>query len=519
MDDLNLTISALLERAAQQRPDKEAIYDLKRRLTYRELQAEAEALACALVQRGVRKGDRIGVCLPNWHETVTIYFAAARVGAIVVPFNTRYRAHEVAYIVQNSGAKIVFVGIEFDENIGIDLIDPLVDQVVSVRFDKENLENYQSLRLQGHGQTPPVVEIDPAEDVFSILYTSGTTGFPKGAMLTHQNLLYTGKRTAENLECSADDVFLVVVPLFHVFGLVSCLMTAMICQGKLVLQERYRAQQALDLIEQEKITVHHAVPTMFILELNHPHFATYDLSSLRTGIIAAAPCPAETVKELRERMGINICVSYGATETSAALTCTLLNDEEINVLETVGKAVPGAEIKIVNDLREPVGIGEVGEIACRSLGVMRGYFEAPEQTSQALDADRWYYTGDLGTMDENGYVRIVGRKKDLIIRGGYNIYPKEIEEILYQHPKIMEAAVVGLPDSVMGEIICAAIRLKPGCEATAEAIEAYMKSLLADYKIPNRIEFVEGFPVTASGKIQKVKLKDELMDKLARELR
>ncbi|RNB89680.1 long-chain fatty acid--CoA ligase [Brevibacillus fluminis] len=508
----NLTVSQILDQAAEQRPDHEVLYDLFRRMTYCELQEEVEALAAALVRMGVRKGERIGVCLPNWHETAAIYLAVAKIGAIVVPFNTRYRSHEVAHIVQNAQTKVVFVCEEFAEHIGIDLLLPLVEHVVTVRFKRSEAADYAQLLLEGRGGTLPVVDIDPVEDVFCILYTSGTTGFPKGAMLTHQNVIYTAAQTVETLACGAEDVFLVPVPLFHVFGMISCFMSTLLSQARMVLQEKYKAVDALRLIEQERVTVHHAVPTMFILELNHPDFSTFNLSSLRTGIIAAAPCPAETIKQLREKMGLNICVSYGATETSAAVTFTLLDDEETNILETVGKGAFEAEIKIVNDQKETLEAGQVGEIVCRSLGVMKGYYQAPEQTHQALDTEGWYYTGDLGTLDQNGYLRIVGRKKEMIIRGGYNIYPREIEELLYRHPKIMEAAVVGLPDSVMGEIVCAAVRLRENAVATEEEMKSYLKQQLADYKVPNRIVFVDDLPLTASGKIQKGRLKDRLME-------
>jgi fatty-acyl-CoA synthase/long-chain acyl-CoA synthetase len=362
--------------------------------------------------------------------------------------------------------KLVFVSEEFEKNIGINLVASYVDQIITLRFTYENCLTYNQLLCDEQAVSLPIVDIDPRNDVFCILYTSGTTGFPKGAMLTHENIYYAGKTVTECNDSTDQDVFLVAVPLFHVFGMVACFTASLFCQGKLVLQERFKAKHALQLIEQERVTIHHGVPTMFILELNEPDLETYDLSSLRTGYIAASPCPAEVIKGIREKLGLNICVAYGATETSATVTITKLeNEKEINVLETVGCPVKGAEVRIVNDARENVPFGKVGEICCRGTGIMKGYYNAVEQTKAALDAEGWYYTGDLGILDETGYLRIVGRKKEMIIRGGFNIYPREIEEILYRNEKIMEAAVIGLPDPVLGEYVCAVIKLKPGNEA------------------------------------------------------
>lgn len=508
-----VSISQLFAQAVAERPEGEAVYDLTRRLTYGELHREVDRIAASISQMGVKKGDRIGVCLPNWHEVIVLYLAITKLCAIVVPFNTGYRSHEVEYIIKNSGMKLVFVSEEFNRNIGINAISSYVKNVVPVRFAYENCLSYDQL-LQDHQPVNlPTIEIDPKNDVFCILYTSGTTGFPKGAMLTHENVFYAGKTVTECNACTQEDVFLVAVPLFHVFGVAACFSASLYSQAKLVLLERFRAKHALEVVEQEKVTIHHGVPTMFILELNDPDLESYDLSSLRTGFIAASPCPAEVIKGIRERLGLNICVAYGATETTATVTITRLeNEQEINVLETVGRAVKGAEVRIVNDAREEVLSGEVGEICCRGMGIMKGYYNAPEQTQTAMDSEGWYYTGDLGTLDETGYLRIVGRKKEMIIRGGFNIYPREIEEILYRHEKIMEAAVIGLPDPVLGEYVCAVIKLKPGAEADSEEIKEYVKTFFVNYKVPSKIMFVEDFPVTASGKIMKGKLKERLLD-------
>lgn len=508
-----VSITQLFEQAVAERPKGEAVYDLTRRLTYSDLHREVDRVAASISQMGVEKGDRIGVCLPNWHEVVVLYLAIAKLGAIIVPFNTGYRSHEVEYIIQNSGMKMVFVSEEFNRNIGINTIASYVNHVIPVRFTYENCLSYNDLVQENQPVNLPTLEIDLKNDVFCILYTSGTTGFPKGAMLTHENIFYAGKTVTECNACTEKDVFLVAVPLFHVFGMAACFAASLYSQAKLVLLERFRAKHALELVEQEKVTIHHGVPTMFILELNDPDLDSYDLSSLRTGFIAASPCPAEVIKGIREKLGLNICVAYGATETTATVTITKLeNEKEINIFETVGRAVKGAEVRIVNDAREEVPPGEVGEICCRGTGIMKAYYNAPEQTRAALDEEGWYYTGDLGTLDETGYLRIVGRKKEMIIRGGFKIYPREIEEILYRHEKIMEAAVIGLPDPVLGEYVCAVIKLKPGAEATSDEIKEYVKSFFVNYKVPGKILFVEDFPVTASGKIMKGKLKERLLD-------
>jgi fatty-acyl-CoA synthase len=520
-----MSVSQLLAKAVLANPDKEAVYDKYRRLTYKQLQTEANSIASGLLQIGIKKGDRVAVCLPNWHEFVAIYFAISLIGAIMVPFNTRYRMDEVEYILSNSGAKAAFFTREFN-NVGHydqftnakNRITSL-EHLITVRFKVEGLHSYEKLLEQGQSAQPPSAEINPKQDVFTILYTSGTTGRPKGAMLTHDNVVHTGTITAQFMRCTPDDTFLVAVPLFHVFGMVPSILSAVASEAKMVLMEMYKAGDALDIIQQEKITVHHGVPTMFILELNHPSFKSFDLSSLRTGIIAAAPCPVEIVRRIRSEMGCDITVAYGLSETSPTLTITDFDDDDTVRAETVGKALPGAEVKIVDNNRQEVPVGEIGELACRSYGVMKGYYNMPELTREAMDEEGWLYTGDLATVDNQGYIRIVGRKKEMIIRGGYNIYPREIEEIVYTYPNVMEVAIVGLPDTVLGEIACACVRLKPEADMTEQELKDFIKNKVADYKVPDKILFLEEFPMTASGKIKKVELQSQLKNKMGAELR
>lgn len=505
-----LSVSQLLEKTAERTPAKEAIYDLVRRLTYGELQKEVHQLASALVSLGIKEGDRVGVSLPNWHETVALFFAIAKVGAILVPFNPKYRAHEVNYILANSGAKVVFVCEDF-EKVGFESVASLVETVVTVRYEKPGYRSYSELMKKEYQTAFPSVIPDPDNDIFCILYTSGTTGSPKGVMITHRSVVQSGMAIGKSLKCDEDDVFIIVSPLFHVFGMSCNLMSAVYFQSKMVLLDKYHPQKALQLIEQEKGTVHHAVPAMLAMELQHPDFAAYDLSSLRTGITGASLCPPETIQAVRDRMGMNLCVSFGTTETGS-VTLTPYEAQGHHVLDTVGKAIDGVEIRIVNEQREPVPSGVTGEIAYRGFGLMKGYYQLPEQTALAIDKDGWYYTGDLGTMDEEGYIRFVGRKKEMIIKGGYNIYPQEIEDVLRKYPKVREVAIVGLPDPIMGELVCAAIKLKDEVTCTMEEINEFLRPQFASYKLPSKVVFVEEIPTTASGKIQKTKLKDALME-------
>ncbi|MFD4818549.1 class I adenylate-forming enzyme family protein [Peribacillus butanolivorans] len=518
-------IQTILENAYKAEPDKEAIFDGYRRITYRELYSDVENLSSALAHLNITKGDRVMVCLPNWHEFVTITFSLAKIGAIIVPCNTRYKADELSYILENSRSKAVFL---IDKNDHIEIFKNKVnntieskglEQIFTVRCKSEGYRSLEELIELGREKFTPKIRIDSREDIFSILYTSGTTGNPKGVMLTHYNVLKTAQLTNVALESSKEDVFLIPVPVFHIFGMAASIVPAVEAGAKMVLLEEYKALKALRLVEEEKITVHQGVPTMFILELNHPEFADMDLSSLRTGIIAAAPCPEEIVKKIRIEMGCNIVVAYGSTETSSTLTVTSLVDDDIIRSQTVGKPTSGSEVKIIDANRKEMPTGEIGEIICRSPGVMKGYFEMPEKTSEAIDSDGWFYTGDLGTIDDQGNLRIVGRKKELIIRGGYNIYPREVEELLYQHHSVLEVAIIGLPDTVMGEVACAAIKLKPGKEETEESIREFIEDRIANYKVPDRFIFLDELPMTPSGKIKKLALQEELKAKLHSTLR
>ncbi|BAB05725.1 class I adenylate-forming enzyme family protein [Halalkalibacterium halodurans] len=509
MLEKDYSVFPLLYQAVQANPKKEALYDLNERITYEQLLERVNELAAIFIEMGVVKGDRIGVCLPNWNETVIIFFAAAKLGATVVPFNPNYREYEIAYIVANAAPKLLFVCEKVEENVGLAALVADQRQLISVRFKSPFAIPFEQLKRTNKSAID--VSIVPSHERYCILYTSGTTGLPKGVMITHSSVVQSGLALARSLKCTKDDVFIVPAPLFHIFGMACNLMAAVSCQAKVILQEKFKPDHTLALIEQEKVTIHQAVPTMFILELNHPDFSTFDLSSLRAGMVGAAPCPKETVQEIRKRMGFHLCISYGMTEVGAA-TITPYEDEDESSLDTVGKPMEGVEITIVNEDREPLPVGDIGEIAIRGFGNMIGYYKLPEQTNEVLGDNGWFYTGDLGSLDEEGYLRFIGRKKELIIRGGYNIYPQEIEAILSEHEKVQESAVIGLPDEVLGELVCAGIKLKQGAHSSEQELLAYLSKRIAHYKVPSKIVFVEELPVTASGKVQKSQLREQIIE-------
>ncbi len=514
----SLDIWQLLQHTARQWPEREALVFGDRRYNFQKVLELAERCAAGLAHNGLIKGDRLALIMPNWTEFVVAYFAAARLGAVLVPLNVRYRRHELAYMLENSGAKFLITCASFG---GFDFIELLKEikpalpdlehiVVVGQAAGGQSLLSWESLLNVATPDTLPPLSLDPKEDLFTILYTSGTTGQPKGVMLTHYNLVTNGLMMAEGLRSTEQDRYLVAVPLFHIFGVSACVLAAFGSGACLVLLDIFSAEAALTLIENEQITIHNGVPTMFILELNFPNFSRFDLSSLRTGIIAAAPAPAEIIRRIREEMGCNIAIAYGLTETSPCLTMTRFEDDNQTRSETVGRALPGVEIKIINDEGGEAGLDEVGELICRSSGVMKGYFRQMEATAVALTGDGWFYTGDLATVDATGNIRIAGRKKEMINRGGFKVYPREVEDLYYRHPAVQEVAVVGVPDPVLGEKTLACVKLKAGQQADAGELREFLRGKLADFKLPDYIRFVDDFPMTSSGKIRKVALREQI---------
>lgn len=512
-----LTIGEVLENNARKSPDKQAVVFGELSLTYRELSKAAHDLGASLHGLGIRKGDRIAVSLPNWPEFVITYFAIAKLGAIIVPLNTKLSPKELDFILNNAEVSLVIAAGEFDgvNLMGLyDELKPMVPSLIHIVIvgsePMTGMLSFQELVASGASLPQPGIKVEQ-EDLFSILYTSGTTGNPKGAMLTHFGLVVNASMTAEQLQCEETDRFLIVVPVFHIFGMSASILACSVSGATMVLMDMYNREEVLKTVEKERITVKHGVPTMFILELNHPNFKQYDMSSLRTGIVSAGPCPVEMVKRIRDEMGCNICISYGMTETSPSLTFTRFDAPDILRAETVGQALEGIQLKIVDDERREVPVGQPGEIACRTPTLMKGYFRNPESTTASMDSEGWFYTGDLATMDEQGYVRIVGRKKEMIIRGGFKVYPREVEEILYTHPAVQEVAVVGLPNPVLGEVNCACLRIKDGHQTTAEEIIDFCKDKLIYYKLPDQVVFLDSLPMTPSGKIKKIDLRELLL--------
>lgn len=519
-----MSVAQLLDVAATSSPNKEVMYDGVRRLTYKDLQTQASELASGLSQLGVKKGDRVAVTIPTWYEFIVIVFAIAKIGGVLVPFNTRYREEEAEHILQDSGAKILFFPREYDKVNHLSQFQSIqkrlssLEYLIPVRFEEEGMNSYEDLRKMGRNERQPEVNINVTEDVFAIIYTSGTTGKPKGAMLTHNNLVDTAVNSLLAIHAQEDDVYLQATPYFHIMGL-GAILRLVASRAKVVLLETYHPEKTLQLIEQEKITIHPGVPTLFILELNHPSFKSYDLSSLRLATMAGAPCPVEIIRRVKSEMGCSVLVSYGMTETSPVLTFTSFEDDDITQSTTVGRAIHGVELKIVDENRKEVPAGVVGELACRSLGLMKGYYNLPDKTLEVIDDENWFYTGDLATMDKEGYVRIVGRKKDMIIRGGYNVYPSEIEDLFYTHPAVMEVAILGLPDSVLGEVSCAAVVLRPESSVTHEELEAFIQEQVADFKKPDHIVIINELPKTASGKIMKFLVKENILKEKIVQLR
>ncbi|WP_313431828.1 class I adenylate-forming enzyme family protein [Siminovitchia terrae] len=505
-----LNVSNTLKLTAKRFFDKEAIVDGAKRITYGALDQDVTSLARGLVSLGVKSGDRVGVALKNSTEFITAFFAIARAGAVLIPLNPFFSKEECSYIVQQTGAKVLFCG---EKGYFVELQKEIttLNEIISVGFQEEGLVQYDELLARQNLEA--AFQVEPKEDLFAILFTSGTTGRPKGAMLTHENVLFSTMSAAKVMECTEEDIFLIPNPLFHIFG-VTFILRSTFCGGKLVMMEKYSVTKALELIEAEKVTVHPGVPTMFILELNSPDFKKYDLSSLRTGEMAAAPCPVEVVERIRKEMNCNVLVAYGMTETSATLTITSFEDTDQLRAETVGRAIPGVELKIVDENRAECPVGKVGELACRGPGVTKGYDNMPEETATAIDHEGWFYSGDLAAMDEKGYVRIVGRKKEMIIKGGFNIYPREIEESLHKHPDIVDAAVIGLPDDIYGEVTCACVVAKEGVDLEQESLQEYIQERFVKYKVPDKFIIMDNLPVTASGKISKLKLTEELKKRL-----
>jgi len=513
---LGETIGDNLRRTVSRFGDREALVDRGsgRRFTYTELLDAVEALAGGLVGAGVRKGDRVGIWAPNRWEWVILQYATADMGAILVNINPAYRTHELEYVLNQAGISMLVAAPAFKTSDYRAMVGEVRDrcpQLRSVVFlgDPE----WESLSVGDRSVLPEIRAGLSFDDPINIQYTSGTTGFPKGATLSHHNILNNGFFVGELCSYTEEDRICIPVPFYHCFGMVMGNLGATSHGSCMVIPaEGFDPRATLEAVAAERCTSLYGVPTMFIAELGDPSFGSHDLSSLRTGIMAGSPCPVEVMKRVVADMGMTeVTICYGMTETSPVSTQTRVTDDLERRVSTVGQVHPHVEIKIVDPVTGlVVPPGTPGEFCTRAYSVMLGYWDQPEKTAEVLDAAGWMHTGDLAEMDEAGYVNIVGRIKDMVIRGGENVYPREVEEFLYTHPDIVDAQVIGVPDEKYGEELAAWVRLRPGApELTAQALREFCTGKLAHYKIPRYVRVVDEFPMTVTGKVRKVQMREE----------
>jgi len=520
---LGETIGENFDRIAAAHADREALVDLssRRRWTYAELHRDVLALAHGLLRLGIGKGDRVGIWAPNCPEWTLLQYATAEIGAILVPLNPAYRTSELAYVVNQAGIRLLVAAPSYRTSDYAAMIEEARPDCPHLRWIVL-LGSADWDALPDPAGDPDALEERQArlspDDPINIQYTSGTTGHPKGATLSHRNILNNAHLTAEILEYTEADRICVPVPLYHTFGMVLGNLGATTHGACLVYPApAFDPAATLAAVAEERCTSLYGVPTMFIAELAEPGFGDYDLSSLRTGIMAGAPCPIEVMKQVVDRMGMTqVTVAYGMTETSPLSAQTRAGDTLDRRVSTVGRVHPHVEIKIVDaETGVTVPRGMPGELCTRGYSVMLGYWQEPGKTAEAIDAARWMHTGDLATMDDDGYITITGRLKDMVIRGGENVSPREIEEYLHTHPDVADVHVIGVPDARLGEEIMAWIRLHPGARPmTAADVRAYAQDQLAHYKIPRYVRIVEDFPMTASGKVRKVDMRKTAIDML-----
>lgn len=551
-----LTIGAMLRESAQRHGDRDALVfpqldvagSLRTvdpagcfRLTFRQLDAEVDRVASSLLALGIQKGRHVAVWATNWPQWVLLQFATARIGAVQVTVNPAYRSSELAYVLKQSDTTALFLIEEFRHSNYFDILAEVVPELPASKPGELRSAEYQHLRhvVSMQEQSAPGMwtwedflkageSVDPDElqqreaelsfgEPINIQYTSGTTGFPKGATLTHRNILLNAFYVGQCQRLSADDRICAPVPFYHCFGCVLGVLCAAVHGAALIIPAEYfHPGHTLAAIEQERATSIYGVPTMFIAMLDDPGFRQRDLASLRTGIMAGSPCPIEIMNRVVNDMGAReITIAYGLTEASPVITQTRTDDPLELRVKTVGRPLPGVEVKIVDPSTGALlGDNEQGELCATGHVVMLGYYNMPEQTTAAVDADGWLHSGDLALRLPNGYYRITGRIKDMICRGGENIYPREIEEFLYTHPAIQDVAVVGVPDTKFVEEVAAWIRLKDGATLTEHDLRQYCKEHLAHYKVPRHIRFVTEFPQTVTGKIQKFKIREAMIEEL-----
>lgn len=536
MEYITDTLGQVLEKQVARHPDREfMVYpDRDLRFTYAEFNRRVNRLAKGLLAIGLTKGDHLGIWATNVPDWLTLFFAAAKIGVVTVTVNTAYRLHELEYLVKQSDIKALCLIDGFRDNDYVAVINELVPELKSCERGRlesacfprlksvifigpekhRGMYNSQELLLLGaHTSDEELARASAGltcHEVINMQYTSGTTGFPKGVMLTHHNILNNGFSIGERQKFTEADRICLTVPLFHCFGLVLGVMAIFTHGATVVALESFDPLLALASVQKERCTAIYGVPTMFIAELNHPMFAMFNLSSLRTGIMAGSPCPMEIMKRVIADMRCrDITIAYGLTEGSPVTMQTSTDDPIEMRVSTVGQRLPGIEVRIVNpETNTEVEPGTQGEVVCRGYNVMKGYYQMAEATAQAVDADGWLHTGDLGTMDANGYFKITGRIKDTIIRGGENISPREIEEYLLRMEGVRDIQVAGIASPKYGEEVGAFVIRKDGATITEEDVRDFCRGKIADFKIPRHVFFVDAYPMTASGKIQKYKLRE-----------
>ena len=512
------TIGENLERTVARFGDREALVVRHQqvRLTYAELNERVDALARGLLGAGLGKGDRVGIWAPNCAEWVLTQYATAKAGIILVNVNPAYRTSELEYALRQSGCRMLVAARSHKTSDYAGMID-------EVRGDLPELERVVLLdspdweELQAGGGPAPDPDALDSDDPINIQYTSGTTGFPKGATLSHHNILNNAFFVGEGCGYDEHDRVCIPVPFYHCFGMVMGNLGCTTHGSAMVIPEAaFEPGAVLATVQEERCTSLYGVPTMFIAELSHPEFGTFDLSSLRTGIMAGSPCPIEVMKKVIERMHMDeVTICYGMTETSPVSTQTAAGDSLEKRTQTVGRVHPHLEVKLIDPASgATVPRGEPGELLTRGYSVMAGYWNDPERTAEAVDEHGWMHTGDLATMDDEGYLNIVGRSKDMVIRGGENIYPREVEEFLHTHPDVLEAAVIGVPDERYGEELMAWIRVREGADLSEEDVRGFCEGRIAHFKRPRYVKFADEFPMTVTGKVQKYKMREAAIEEL-----
>ena len=535
---IEATIGEMLDRAIERWPQTEALVSVEQniRWTFEEFGRRVDRLAAGLLALGLEPGDRVGVWAPNCAEWTLAQFATARARLIQVNVNPAYRLAELEYTLKKVGVKALISAHSFKTSDYVGMVETLAPEVATSTPGRLQASRLPQLRIvakfggerrAGWLEFSDIASDDLAElrrvaasaecrQPINIQFTSGTTGLPKGATLSHRNIMNNAYFVGLSMGLKAGDRLCVPVPLYHCFGMVMSNLACVVHGATIVYPSPgFDPLAVLKAVQAERCTALHGVPTMFIAELQHPEFESFDLSTLRAGIMAGAPCPIEVMRRVIDRLGMGeVTIAYGMTETSPVSFQSSTDDPIERRVSTVGRIQPHMEAKVIDPEGRTLGRGEPGELCSRGYAVMLGYWDDPERTAEAVDAEGWMHTGDLGVIDEEGYCNIVGRSKDMIIRGGENIYPREIEEFLFRHPKIEDVAVVGIPCDTYGEQVCAWIRVRRGETATEEDILSFCRGQIAHYKIPARICFVDAFPMTVTGKIQKYLIRKTMIERL-----